>query len=732
MKYKVYIQPDEMSCGVTCLAIICAYYGVKNVSISVIRNFAQTDRDGNTIYSLKKAAEKLNMDTKAFSCNKEALLSDKVNYPMIVHTLVDGMYNHYMVLFEVDEDGVVLGDPANGQVEMNWEDFEQIWTKRILLLQPTENFHETKKYKRNYKYLINLILQFKKQLIIMAVFTGIISGTSAITTQFYSNLIDNIVPENSIQMLVKAILGVCGIFLLTVQLNLMKQKFSIRFNKQMDRELIVKIYNRITNLPMSFFSSRTSGDISARYQDGDQLRSVITGFSLDFISVFGYSIWALALLLSYNWQICVLALVMQELMMLIQAIYKKKLESQMKEVIKTSVDVDSFVMESFSASETVKSYNAEKAMEAGMQQRFAKYQEKKYKNEMSTEIQSNLLSTIQSVGNVFMLGVLGLYVMAGEMTVGELVKSYMYVSYIFQPINYISALKSQFYYTSATLERLDDVFRTTTEEELDKKKKNLPTRINDMEFENVSFKYGMRNNVLNDISFKVEKGDSIGIIGTSGCGKTTLIKLILGFYPVTGGVLKVNGEDINSYTSSSIRRKIAYVSQNDYWFQDTIFNNLTIGNQEATVEDLDRICKIVKMDQFIEKTPYGYNTMLEEGATNLSSGERQRFSIAKALITDPDVLVLDESTSNLDARTEEFIVEELRKEEEKIKIIIAHRLNTLRHCNKIIAIDNGYVVEAGSPTELIKQKGMFYKFWTSQSSAFKEGAEDGDENNSEE
>ena len=719
MKYKVYIQPDEMSCGVTCLAIICAYYGVKNVSISVIRNFAQTDRDGNTIYSLKKAAEKLNMDTKAFSCNKEALLSDKVNYPMIVHTLVDGMYNHYMVLFEADEEGVVLGDPANGQVEMNWEDFDKIWTKQIIILTPTENFHETKQFKRNYKFLINLIIEFKKQLIIMAVFTGIITGTSAITTQFYSNLIDNIVPDNSLTMLIKAMLGVCGILLLTLQLNLMKQKYSIKFNRELDRELIIKIYNRITNLPMSFFSLRTSGDISSRYQDGDQLRSIMTGFSLDFISVFGYAIWAGILLISYNWQICIISIIVQELMLLIQAIYKKRLQEEMKEVMQTSLELNSFVMESFSASETVKSYNAEKTMEDEMHKRFEKFQNIKYKNEMSNSLQYHIVSTVRNVGDIFILGLLGLFTMSGKMTVGEMVKSYMYISYIFAPTSYIMGLKSQLYNTSAALERLDDIFRTTTEEELDKKKKNLPSKINTIEFENVSFRYGMRPRILNNINFKIEKGDSVGIIGESGCGKTTLIKLILGFYPVNSGVLKINGEDINLFTSSSIRKKIAYVSQNDYWFQDTIFNNLTIGNQDATVKDLDNVCKMVKMDEYVAKSSYGYNTIIEEGATNLSSGERQKLSVAKALVSNPEVLILDESTSNLDAGTEEYIVEKLKEDKEKVKIIVAHRLNSLIHCNKIITIDKGTIAELGTPAELIKQKGIFYNFLMAQSNTFK-------------
>lgn len=724
MKYRVVLQPDEMACGISCLATICAFYGIKNVSLAILRNIAQTDREGNSIFSLKKAGEKLNLETKAFTCNRKALLSNKVTYPMIVHTRVNGAYDHFMVLFEANEKRLILGDPASGQIEMNWEDFQKIWTKNILLLKPTENFSETKKYKRNYKYVVNLILQFKKELIIMTVFTSIITGISAISTQFYSYLLDKIIPGNSWSMLLTTVLGLVGIYILTAQLELMKQKFSIKFNKKLDKELIIKIYNRMTNLPMSFFSSRTTGDINARYHDGDTLRSVVTGASLSFITEFGYAIWAIILAFTLNWQICIVAIIMQEVMTAIQAFYNKKLEKQQRELMQTSTELDTFVMESFDASETVKSYTAEKLMESEMEYKFKAYQDNKYGNEIQYTKQSNLMSIMSEVGNLFIQGILCLYVMTGDLTVGEMVKASMYVNYIFQPINYIMSMKAQMIEIGATLERLDDVFNTHTEEEINKKRKNLPENINKIEFENVSFRYGMRNNVLNDISFEANKGDSIGIIGTTGCGKTTLIKLILGFYPATGGMLKMNDRDINDYTTYSVRNKMAYVSQNDYWFHDTIFNNLTIGNRKAIVEDLDKIMKIVRMDEFIKKRENGYNTILEEGATNLSSGERQRLSIAKALITNPDVLILDESTSNLDAGTEEFIVEQLKNEKDKIKIIIAHRLNTLRHCNKIVAIDQGTVVECGTPQELIKQKGMFYQFWTAQSSAFQDVKDD--------
>ena len=716
MKYKIVLQPDEMNCGVACLSMICAYHGVKNMSLSIIRNFAQTDRDGNSIYSLVKAAEKLNMKAKAFSCTKEELLNDPdVTYPMIVHTLVNGMYNHYQVLFEANDRKVTLGDPANGLVTLTWEEFDKIWTKKIILFWPTENFHENVKYKRNNKLLISLIWKFKKELIINLVFTGIITGISAISSQFYSFLIDKIVPNYNLNLLTMAIAGVIGIYLITAQLSIMQLRFSTKFNKELDKELIIKIYNRITNLPMSFFSSRTSGDIIARYQDGDSLRGTITSVSVSVISDIAYAIWALIFVLSKNWQICIIAIVIQELTFIIQKVFTKKMEKESKELMQASTEVETFVTSSFTASETVKNYNSERLMEEGMEHRYKRYQESKYGNEKIQTIQSNFISIISNVGNTFIYGVLAIYLMNGNINLGDFVMLITLVNYIFAPIYSIMGIKQELTSLNPVLERLDDVFRTETEPEMDKKKQHLQGKIKSIEFDDVSFKYGMRPETLHNISFDVQEGESIGIIGTSGCGKTTLIKLILGFFPVTKGEIRMNGKNIAKCTTSSVRQKIAYVSQNDFWFQDTIFNNLTIGNRNASTSELDRVCEIVKMTDYINKSPYGYNSKLQEGGGNLSSGEKQRFSIAKALITNPDVLILDESTSNLDANTEEFVVQELAREKDKIKIIIAHRLNTLLQCDKIIAMEKGSIVEFGSPKELInKEGGVFNNLWKIQ------------------
>lgn len=730
-KYKVYLQPDEMLCGVTCLGMMCAFYGIENVSLSIIRNFAQTDREGNTITSLCIAAEKLHMNAKGIKCSTNAILNGKIKLPLIVHTLVDGLYNHYMVLFEMNEKNVVLGDPAQGQISMPIEEFEKIWTQKAITIEPTENFSENKKYKRNYKFVINLIVKYKKELIIMAILSAVVSGIGMISTLFYTYLIDNIVsveslsePMYRVKLLAIAIVVVSMVYLITILINLAKEKFNIKFNKALDKELIVNIYNRITNLPMSFFAMRTTGDIQARYSDGDQLRAVITEASLDILIDICYAVWALFYILKINWQMFIVALIMNEIMFFAQRFYQKKMEENMKNSMKKSADVNSFVMSSFEANETVKNYNSEKLMEKKMSKKFGDYQDAKYKSEMDITISSSVQNAINNLGSLFMLAVLSIFVLDGTITVGQLVAANMYVNYIFSPLNTLMGMQEELTTTSATLERLDDVFQTITEEELDKKKKNFNEKIEKIEFDNVVFQYGLRKPTLKGINFTVEKGESIGVIGESGCGKTTLIKLIMGFFDVTGGAIKINDKNMNEFTKHSIRQKMAYVSQNDYWFQDTVYSNLTLGKENANTSDLDRVCKMVKMEEYIKEAPYGYNSMIEEGGVNLSSGQKQRFSIAKALITEPNVLILDESTANLDASTEEYVVEQLKGEKDKIKFIVAHRLNTLVHCNKIIAMKDGVIVECGTPRELLKKDGMFKQLWEIQNKVFDKTAEE--------
>lgn len=716
MKYKIVKQPDEMNCGVACLSMICAYYGMTNMSLAVIRNFAQTDRDGNSIYSLRIAAEKLHLDSEAYEAEKEDLINHELQLPAIVHTFVDGLYLHYMVLFEANKKNVVLGDPGVGQITMKWDEFLNIWTGKVIELKPNENFSENKKYKKNYKFVTDMILKYKSILIKLLIITAILSAISMYTAKFYSKLIDNIIPASNLRMLVQLIMITIGIYLFTISINWVKLLLTIKLNKELDRELIINIYNRITNSPMSFFATRTSGDLSTRFEDGNTIREIITDFTLDFVIDFVYALVAIVIIwIHRSWQIIVLMLVMLELIVIIQQIFKYKMTEQTKKAIKADTEVHSYANSTFLGSETIKSYNSEKLVERNMSNKYSDYQNVIYKSQKYAQIQDDMSSIIMQVFNIFMLAVLGILVMQGDITAGDLMYLYILIDYISKPVDYLIDIQDNLYEVDAALERLEDVFRTSTEEEMNKNKNNLNEKIEKIEFKNVVFQYGLRDPVIKDISFSIEAGQSIGIIGTSGSGKTTLIKLILKFYEITDGAILINGKDINTLTSSSLRKKIAYVMQNDFWFQDTIFNNLTIGNEHASEEDVYKVLELVNMKEFIDEKESGLNSMIEEGGTNLSTGQKQRLSIAKSLITNPDVLVLDESTSNLDAKTEELIVNNLSHEKDKIKIVIAHRLNTLARCDKIISIEDGVITEFGTPYELLNSDGMFYKLWKAQS-----------------
>ena len=216
MKYKIVMQPNEMASGIACLATICAHYGLKDISLAVLRNIAQPEKNGIGIDNLLRVAEKLNLDASAYTCEASELYSNNITYPLVAQTRVDGMYNHYIVIFELKDGNVLIGDPANGKVEMTIEDFQKIWTNNIILLIPGENFKESKKYRKNYKYIISLLFQFRKELLISGIFTGIITGITAVSTNFYSYLLDKIVPNNDIWLLIKAMIAISGVLILNL------------------------------------------------------------------------------------------------------------------------------------------------------------------------------------------------------------------------------------------------------------------------------------------------------------------------------------------------------------------------------------------------------------------------------------------------------------------------------------------------------------------------------------
>lgn len=308
----------------------------------------------------------------------------------------------------------------------------------------------------------------------------------------------------------------------------------------------------------------------------------------------------------------------------------------------------------------------------------------------------------------------GSLVLKGEVTIGELISFNALLAYFIQPIGRLINLQPQLQEAIVASDRLGEILDLELEKSDDESIKP-ETLAGCISLENVSFAYGMRDNVLNDINISIHNGEKIALVGESGSGKTTIAKLLMGFYKIDQGKIILNNYYIDDIDKETLRSKISYISQDSFFFSGTIKENLEFVGDDVTYEKMVDACKKAHIHEYIESLPLKYKTPLEEKGSNLSGGQRQRLSIARALLKKPEILIMDEATSNLDSITERAIQRTLEECTENVTtIVIAHRLSTIKKCQKIYVMDKGRIIEEGSHRELLDKGGYYYRLWTEQ------------------
>ncbi|WP_434180362.1 peptidase domain-containing ABC transporter [Bacillus thuringiensis] len=715
-KFNWIQQHDLKDCGPACLAMISRHYGL-SISISKIREIAGTDLQGTNVQGLLESAERLGFDTKGVRVTELKSLYE-VPLPAIAHVNMPGGLLHYVVIYKVKKKKVYVADPAKGLVTYSLEDFCKIWTGILVLLIPGQKFEKGKVSQGTFTRFLSL-LKPQKHLLFPIFLASIFFNIFGLLGAFYFKfLIDDIVANQLLQTLHIVSIGVIILYIFKVVLSYFRTHLILYLSRRIDVQLMLGYYRHVVGLPMNFFETRKVGEIISRFMDAGKIRDALSTITVTLmIDTLMVTLGAI-LLYIHSPTLFGVTLLLVPFYIGIIFIFHKPYQNINREEMESNAKLTSYLVESLNGIATVKSYNAEKEVFFQTESRFVKLLNHVFKRGMLSNLQGSVKMGLELIGGTVILWVGAIQVLDGNMTIGELITYNALLAYFLDPIENLIGIQPTMQSALVAGERLNEIFDLDPEKGEKEYNKVSPKQLSgSIACSNVTFRYGTRKNVLNAVSFSIDSGNQIAFVGESGSGKTTISKLLMGYYEPQQGDIYYDDYHIKEINRTDLRNRIAYVSQESFFFSGSIFDNLRFGLEyQVTLEDIIQVCKDAAVHDFISELPLRYETLLEENASNLSGGQRQRLAIARALLKKPDILILDEATSNLDSTTEKHIIDMLKELRNKgiTVIMIAHRLSTIQHANKIFVMEKGTIIEQGSHEKLLFEKGEYYRLWKNQ------------------
>jgi ATP-binding cassette subfamily B protein len=721
-KFPYYKQTETKDCGPTCIKIIAKYYG-KIINTQQLRTLSETTREGSSLLGLSEAVEKIGFRSLGVKLTFTKFL--EASLPCVVHW----NKNHYVVVYKIKKGVVSISDPAHGLITYTKDEFIKHWIGNnadenteegiALLIEPTplfykEEFDEDKPF--GFSFIFKYLFKYKK--FIVQLIVGLLAGSllQLILPFLTQSVVDVGIQNQDINFIYLILFAQLFLYIGKASLEIIRSWILLHLSTRINISLISDFFIKLMKLPISYFDARMTGDLLQRINDHKRIEKILTTSSLTILfSLFNLIIFGFVL--GY-YSIQILGIFVLGSVLYIAWIlffFKKRKELDYKRFSQVSQE-QSKVIELINGMQEIKLHNAERRMRWNweyLQARLFKISTKSLALEQTQSVGSNFINEIK---NMLITILSAKLVIDGDITLGMMMAVSYIVGQLNAPVTQLISFMRDVQDAKISLERLGEIHNMEDEEkEGEEKVTDIPVNA-DITLKNISFRYtGGLEPVLKDVSFTIPANNTTAIVGVSGSGKTTLMKLLLRFYELDKGEILVNNFNLKNISQKVWRAHCGVVMQEGYIFNDTIAKNIAIGEDHVDTKKLLHAVDVANISDYIDGLPLGYNTKIGNEGSGLSTGQKQRLLIARAVYKNPKFLFFDEATSALDANNEMIIMEKLNTFfADKTAVVIAHRLSTVKNAHQIVVLDKGEIVEVGNHMDLIKQKGNYYNLVKNQ------------------
>lgn len=674
---KIYLQQDVSDCGVACLLSIIKFYSGKS-SVDTLRRLSGTTKTGTTMLGLYQAAQKLGFTSKGIKSDINYLA--KSEKPTILHIITINNHQHYMVCFglkQTNKEHFIIGDPAMGIVYMTSEELDSIWkSKSCLTLEPNENFVRAKDANADRrKWVVNLVKEDAPILLIAAVL-GIAIATLGLSMAIFSQrLIDDILPKKNFRQLYLGVGLVLLILLSKEGLSVLRQHFLIRQSKSFNTRIVDFFYTKLLHLPKSFFDTRKIGELTARLNDTSRIQKVISQLAGNTIIDALIVLVTTGFLLSYSLSIGLFCIAATPVFYFIVYKFNKPILHQQQTVMSNYAHAEANYISTLQGIEPIKNHNHQTLFATNNKTIYKKFQEAVFKLGI-TQISLSFLANSFSV--LFLVGILfygSYHVLHNQLKTGELIAILSMSGTLLPSVANLALISIPINEAKIAFDRMFEF--TATEPEKEDASENEIDSFHSLCANNLTFRFAGRSQLLKNVSFAVNKGEIIAIMGENGCGKSTLSQIIQRHYQPESGELLVNDNlQLDTIQLSSWRNRCAVVPQNIHIFNGTVLDNIAFDEASTNTQKVVQFLMQYGFAPFLDSLPQSVGTLVGEEGINLSGGQKQMIALARALFSRPQLLILDEATAAMDRESERFVLNLLTQLKMDIAIIfITHRLH---------------------------------------------------------